>query len=204
MQRFDKDDRRDSNTFIENLFSSSVTGNLEKSDELFAEIKSFQSTFRQVQRTTDMLRRMMQTEFKFDGCVNGNKRNLSLQEERDLLRADWFPSTFVVCNYSNVEPWLDKALKEQASGKIVVMLVPSRTNTAWFHEKVLERAKEVRFVKGRVIFEGEEKAAAFPDTVVIFEGIMKPSKRKPQQQVGLICCTQFNQDGTDMAVTSVT
>lgn len=201
MRRFDKDDKKDCNTFVESLFSSKVTGNLEQSDELFAEIRSFQSTFRQIQRTTDMIRRMLQVEFKFDGMVNGNGADLTASAERALLEADWFPSTFVIANYSDVDPWLDKAILEQGKGRIVVIMVPSRTNTGWFHDKILDRAKEVRFIKGRVVFEGNQKPSAFSDALAIFDGIPKPSRRKPQQQVGLICCSKFSESGVDLDVT---
>jgi hypothetical protein len=202
MRRFDKDDRQDSGSFIESLYTSKVTSSLEKSDDLFAEIKSFQSTFRQIQRTTDMIRRMLQVEFKFDGMVNGNATGLTTAAENDLLKADWFASTFVIANYSNVEPWLAKALTEHERGRVVVVMVPSRTNTGWFHEKILDRAKEVRFIKGRVVFESNQKPSAFSDALAIFDGIPKPSRRKSQQQVGLICCSKFNESVPDVTTTS--
>lgn len=202
MKRLDKDDRQDSGSFIESLFTSRVTSNLEKSDELFAEIKSFQSTFRQIQRTTDMIRRMLQVEFKFEGTVNGNAADLSTQAESALLKADWFASTFVIANYSNVEPWLAKALSEHERGRVVVVMVPSRTNTGWFHEKILDRAKEVRFIKGRVIFESNQKPSAFSDALAIFDGIPRPSQRKTQQQVGLICCSKFSETAADVTTIS--
>ena len=52
----------------------------------------------------------------------------------------------------------------------VVMLLPARTDTRWFHDFVYNRA-EIRFVKGRIKFGGSKNNAPFPSMVVIFRGI---------------------------------
>ena len=49
------------------------------------------------------------------------------------------------------------------------MLVPARTDTAWWHDYVVPFA-EVRFLRGRVKFEGAPTTAPFPSAVVIFRG----------------------------------
>ena len=50
---------------------------------------------------------------------------------------------------------------------IVVMLVPSRTDTRWFHNYIYGKA-EIRFVKGRLKFGGAITGAPFPSMVVIY------------------------------------
>ena len=49
----------------------------------------------------------------------------------------------------------------------VVMLLPARTDTKWFHDYILGKA-EIRFVRGRLKFGGSKNSAPFPSMVVIF------------------------------------
>jgi site-specific DNA-methyltransferase (adenine-specific) len=53
-------------------------------------------------------------------------------------------------------------------GKTVVFLLPARTDTRWFHDFVLPRAAEIRFIRGRLKFGGSKNAAPFPSMVVVF------------------------------------
>lgn len=49
----------------------------------------------------------------------------------------------------------------------VVMLIPARTDTKWFHEYIYKKA-EIRFIKGRLKFGDSKNSAPFPSMVVIF------------------------------------
>lgn len=83
------------------------------------------------------------------------------------------PGDTVYCNppYGReITSWLDKALKEKAIGVSSVFLLPARTDTKWFHEMVIPNAAEIRFIKGRLKFEGMDAGAPFPSIVVIFFG----------------------------------
>ncbi len=71
-----------------------------------------------------------------------------------------------------MQAWFKKAYEESLRGITVVMLVPSRTDTAWFHDYVQGKA-EVRFVRGRLKFGGQKNAAPFPSMVVIYRGVKK-------------------------------
>lgn len=80
----------------------------------------------------------------------------------------------VFCNppYGNELPkWVKKAhdaVKEDNT--IVVMLIPARTDTRWFHQYIKYRS-EIRLLKGRVKFEinGKPKQSApFPSMIVVF------------------------------------
>lgn len=68
----------------------------------------------------------------------------------------------------NVGQWVKKA-HDTASGGCVVMLLPARTDTRWFHDYIYGKT-EVRFIKGRLKFGGCQNAAPFPSMVVIFGG----------------------------------
>lgn len=54
----------------------------------------------------------------------------------------------------------------------VVMLIPSRTDTAYFHDWIFGKASEVRFLRGRLKFTDEdgngEDAAPFPSAVIVW------------------------------------
>ena len=51
-----------------------------------------------------------------------------------------------------------------------VMLLPSRTDTRWFHEYIYNKPNvEIRFIKGRLKFSGAKFNAPFPSMLVIFK-----------------------------------
>lgn len=52
-------------------------------------------------------------------------------------------------------------------GATVVMLLPARTDTQWFHDYIRGKA-EVRFIKGRLKFGGSSNSAPFPSMLAIF------------------------------------
>ena len=66
--------------------------------------------------------------------------------------------------------WVRRAHFALASGgaDLVVMLLPARTDTRWFHEYIYKRA-EIRFIKGRLKFGGANNSAPFPSMVVVFK-----------------------------------
>jgi site-specific DNA-methyltransferase (adenine-specific) len=64
--------------------------------------------------------------------------------------------------------WVKKAADEaKDKSTIIVMLIPARTDTHWFHDYIYKKA-EIRFIKGRLKFGDGEKDAPFPSMVVIF------------------------------------
>ena len=79
--------------------------------------------------------------------------------------------------YSRVREFIAKAALEAAKGCTVVCLVPTRTDTRWWHEHVWNREHhrtrpgvEIRFIKGRLKFGGATAGAPFPSVVIIFRG----------------------------------
>lgn len=65
--------------------------------------------------------------------------------------------------------WVEKAYRtNQEQGNLVVMLLPARTDTKWFHEFIYQKA-EVRFVRGRLKFGDSKNSAPFPSMVVIYK-----------------------------------
>lgn len=71
----------------------------------------------------------------------------------------------------DLKHWMKKAWEESKKGALVVCLVPSRTDTRWWHEYALN-ANEIRFIQGRIHFEGNgcNGQATFPSCVIVFRG----------------------------------
>ena len=87
------------------------------------------------------------------------------ESRRDGLTADWYGRVWCNPPYGRViKDWVKKA---QEHNNLVVMLLPSRTDTKWFHELVLPYA-EVQFIKGRLKFGGSKLGAPFPSIIVTF------------------------------------
>ena len=93
--------------------------------------------------------------------------------EDDGLSKSWGGER-VFCNppYGHeIAKWVRKAhdsVKED--GTIVVMLLPARTDTRWFHDYIANRS-EVRLLRGRIKFEiggVPMQSAPFPSMVVVF------------------------------------
>lgn len=70
--------------------------------------------------------------------------------------------------------WVRKAYESAQAGATVVCLLPSRTDTTWWHRYCL-RASEIRFVQGRLRFGGSRWNAPFPSVIVIFRPPAEPT-----------------------------
>lgn len=91
-------------------------------------------------------------------------------EDDDGLAQPW-PGV-VWCNppYGRgIDAWVRKGFEEAQNGSTVVMLIPARTDTGYWHDYVM-RAAEVRLLRGRLVFgNGEARAnAPFPSALVVF------------------------------------
>jgi len=111
-------------------------------------------------------------EFHFDRDVCAIAANTKCETffspEDDALQQDWIGTCWMNPPYGReIGKWLQKDYEEAQKGAVVVCLLPSRTDTRWWHDWVM-RAKEVRLVKGRLTFVGCASAAPFPSAVVVF------------------------------------
>lgn len=94
--------------------------------------------------------------------------------DEDGLAQEWTGTCWLNPPYGRkIGRWIRKAYEASRAGATVVCLIPSRTDTAWFHDYVVRG--EVRFVRGRLLFTrtgGEtplrDERAPFPSVVVIF------------------------------------
>ena len=88
----------------------------------------------------------------------------------DGLSAPWSGRVFLNPPYgTRIARWVEAAHRWGHSGacEVVVALLPARTDTLWFHRHVL-RAGEIRFIRGRLTFEGGPYPAPFPSMIVIW------------------------------------
>ncbi|MEY8340159.1 phage N-6-adenine-methyltransferase [Adlercreutzia muris] len=112
-------------------------------------------------------------EFGFDLDAAASAENAKCREffdeEADGLSSDWGGRT-VWCNppYGRqIGRWVAKAAAEaRKPGTTVVLLVPARTDTRWFHDHLYGKA-ELRFVRGRLRFGGSDWNAPFPSMVAV-------------------------------------
>lgn len=111
-------------------------------------------------------------EFRFDLDVCALPENAKCAAyytpEMDGLSQPWYGRCWCNPPYGRqIGAWVAKAAASAMDGAIVVMLLPARTDTRWFHRYIYHRA-EIRFVPGRLKFGGAKWNAPFPCMVVIF------------------------------------
>ena len=112
-------------------------------------------------------------EFRFTVDAAASPDNAMLPrywtEEDDALTKDWTGER-VWCNppYGKFQHlFIRKAAKIEAS--LSVLLLPVRTDTRVWHECVFPHASDIRFLKGRVKFEGAKTGAPFPSAIVVYK-----------------------------------
>ena len=119
-------------------------------------------------------------EFRFtlDPCATSEsaKCDKFFTKEDDGLSKNWEGErVFVNPPYGrDIKKWIKKAYEEgQKLNTTVVCLIPSRTDTKYWHEYCM-KAWKIHFIKGRLKFENKFSAdvsssAPFPSAVVIFK-----------------------------------
>lgn len=113
-------------------------------------------------RTPESIYKKLDEEFKFnyDPCPYQSNDKSSLLKE-------WGSRSFVNPPYSNIFNFLQKGYIEYTKGKLIVFLIPSRTDTIYWHKFVM-KATNIRFIKERLRFNNSKNTAPFPSCVVIF------------------------------------
>lgn len=121
--------------------------------------------------TPQWLYETLDKEFGFTldvaASTQNHKHAIYLSSNEDGLSQEWFGCAWMNPPYSQISQWVRKAHEQAQRGTTVVCLVPSRTDTRWWHEFVV-RSHEVRFIKGRLKFGGAKYNAPFPSAIVIF------------------------------------
>jgi len=148
--------------------------------EMKPNLKVHFSSLRLDWRTPERLFRQLDREFHFGLDPCGDKR-YPLKKDMIIFEGnegrhygwwEWDTSVFMNPPYGReIGKWLKKAYEESLMGVTVVALIPSRTDTKWWHDYVMKvPAEDIRFIKGRLHFDDHKNSAPFPSAVVVFRG----------------------------------
>jgi phage N-6-adenine-methyltransferase len=132
-------------------------------------------------------------EFELDPCAKPSieaQKRINTKEkytqDEDGLDNTWVNfSTFVNPPYSKISKWIDKAIKEYddrlmiyarfstptSRPKPIVMLVPARTDTKWFHKIANYSFTKVILLKGRLRFNNSKNSSPFPSCLIILSSV---------------------------------
>ena len=110
-------------------------------------------------------------DFDVDVCANAEnaKCRRYFSKEEDGLKQDWtqFKTCWMNPPYGRqIGSWIEKAYETSLHGTTVVCLLPSRTDTRWFHDYCVKG--DITFIKGRLKFNDGKVPAPFPSMIVIF------------------------------------
>ena len=107
--------------------------------------------------------------FTLDPCSDGNNAKCKrfFTSKDAPLNQDWGTETvFMNPPYSACKEWMRKAYGAAQEGATVVCLIPSRTDTEWWHRYAMKG--EIRFLRGRLKFGDAKNCAPFPSAVIVF------------------------------------
>ena len=122
-------------------------------------------------------------QFKFTTDVCASKDNAKCKKyysrKEDGLKQKWKGVCWCNPPYGRgiVDQWMKKAYESSLEAATVVCLVPSATDTKWWHNYVMKG--EIWFIEGRVKFTipGQaDKPAPFSSAIVIFRNMKKIKK----------------------------
>jgi phage N-6-adenine-methyltransferase len=136
------------------------------------------SSLRQDWATPSQLFETLNREFQFalDVCATADtaKCRRYIDKAEDATGCNWEQLSCGQACWMNppygrdIGRWIEKASREARLGCTVVALLPARTDTSWFHAYILGKC-EIRFLRGRLEFDGTKRARApFPSMIVIF------------------------------------
>mgnify|MGYP001170036786 FL=1 len=125
--------------------------------------------------TPNDLYEKLNMEFKFNLDPCATKENAKCDKfytkRDDGLSKKWSGRVFVNPPYGReIGKWVEKSYKESLTEdvELVVMLIPSRTDTKYWHEWIFGKASVINFFKGRLKFGGSNNSAPFPSALVVF------------------------------------
>tara|TARA_Y100000310_G_C20682151_1_gene816636 strand:+ start:2401 stop:2895 length:495 start_codon:yes stop_codon:yes gene_type:complete len=121
--------------------------------------------------------------FTLDPCATDANTTCSKHytvEDNGLSKSWANERVFINPPYSEIGSWVKKASEEYLhNGAVIVMLIPARTDTKYWHDYIMKYASTIYFIKGRLKFKNKVIAdytgkadvspAPFPSVIVIFD-----------------------------------
>ena len=120
-------------------------------------------------------------DFTLDPCCTKEsaKCKVWFTKKDDGLNKNWMNHTvFMNPPYGReIKHWIKKAYESSLNGATVIALIPARTDTSYWHDYIFNKAKDIRFLRGRIKFEREDgtigDSAPFPSAIVVWVGSKK-------------------------------
>lgn len=142
---------------------------------LFANLHSSKDDW----RTPKDLFIALNTEFHFtlDPCSTHENTlcEKHYTKEEDGLSQNWGGEiVFMNPPYGKeIGKWIQKAYQESLNNAIVVCLIPSRTDTSYWHKYIFPYAAKILFIRRRLHFSNSKREAGFPSAIVVFDKTMQ-------------------------------
>ena len=113
-------------------------------------------------------------DFTLDACADTTNYKVKkyFNKKQNGLHQSWQNNVvWVNPPYgTGISAWIEKAYNECSDECTVVMLLPARTDTKWFHTFIYTNPDcEIKFLKGRLKFSNSKTSAPFPSMVVVFK-----------------------------------
>ncbi len=108
-------------------------------------------------------------KFQLDVCATPDNAKCAkfFTKEVDGLSQKWDGVCWMNPPYGReIIKWMAKAYESSKAGATVICLVPSRTDTAWWHTYAM--LGDIAFLRGRLKFGGHKNSAPFPSAIVVF------------------------------------
>lgn len=108
-------------------------------------------------RTPQKVFEWLDRNYQFDydtACTTDNALAKPVWHGRsdcDALQSVWAGTVYCNPPYSDISPWVEKAICSAERGATVVMLIPS-PNGETYHAKALRHAKRLILINGRIAF----------------------------------------------------
>lgn len=128
--------------------------------------------------TPDSVFLPLDAEFHFTLDLAASEKNTRCKrfysKEQDGLKQEWKGIAWINPPFgdksSKMVDWIKKAWHDTQRDPdlTVVMLIPARTNTKWFHDYCM-KAAEVRFIKGRPKFGDASHGLPQPLVIIVFK-----------------------------------
>lgn len=123
-------------------------------------------------RTPAHIFKQLNDEFNFEWDLAASDTNALCAkyytEREDALNQKWNGVCFLNPPYGRqIIKWIEKAYRSSLNGATVVLLIPARTDTAYWHDYCMKG--EIRFIRGRLKFDDGKNSAPFPSAIVIFK-----------------------------------
>lgn len=117
----------------------------------------------------------LNSKFNFDVDVCATKENAKCEKfytkKQNGLLKEWKGVCWCNPPYGReIIKWVRKASISAKNGATVVMLIPARTDTKWFHDYIYKKENvKIKFIRGRLKFGSAKNAAPFPSMLVLFK-----------------------------------